>query len=202
MGYTQAPLLVFKDTPVLLATSGSQQIPTTEPAVPIQTCVVFRVLIGSRCSTGSCKIRFNLLLGCGCDQELKTRKSLLPQMDQRVEYVASFIRSNYSRKLSLTEMAETVHLSPWRLCHLFQEAMGTSPQRFLTKVRLEKARKLLATEFLTVKEVMNRVGMSDASSFARSFKAAYGLTPARYRSEAKAMDSHQERHRETRPTPS
>ena len=68
---------------------------------------------------------------------------------------------------------------------MFREEMHTSPQRFLTQVRLEKARKLIATEFLTVKEVMNQVGMSDASSFARSFKAAYGVTPSRYRSAPK-----------------
>jgi len=67
--------------------------------------------------------------------------------------------------------------------------MSTSPQRFLTRVRLEKARKLLATEFLTVKEVMNRVGMSDASSFARSFKAAYGMTPGDYRKAPNAPKS-------------
>jgi transcriptional regulator GlxA family with amidase domain len=79
-------------------------------------------------------------------------------MDQRIEYVASFIRENYYRKLTLTEMANTVNLSRWRLCHLFKEDMRTSPQRFLTQVRLEKARKLLATEFLTVKEVRIRLG--------------------------------------------
>jgi AraC-like DNA-binding protein len=86
-------------------------------------------------------------------------------------------------------MASAVNLSRWRLCHLFKEGMRTSPQRFLTRVRLEKARKLLATEFLTVKEVMNQVGMPDASSFARSFKAAYGVTPKQYRSAPKTHDS-------------
>ena len=59
--------------------------------------------------------------------------------------------------------------------------MGISPERFLTQVRLEKAKQLLETEFLTVKEVMNHVGMSEASFFARSFRAAYGITPGRYR---------------------
>ena len=67
--------------------------------------------------------------------------------------------------------------------------MGISPQRFLTQVRLEQARRLLTTEFLTVKEVMNRVGISDASSFARSFKAAYGVTPGKYKSVAGTPDS-------------
>ena len=82
-------------------------------------------------------------------------------------------------------MADTVHLSRWRLCHLFKESTGTSPERYLTKVRLEKARQLLETEFLTVKEVMNRVGMSDASYFARSFKSAYGVTPGKYKDKSK-----------------
>jgi AraC-like DNA-binding protein len=102
-------------------------------------------------------------------------------MDPRIEYIALFIQENYHRKLTLEEMASTVNPSRWWLCHLFSEGMLTSPQRFLTRIRLERARKLLATEFLTVKEVMNKVGMSDASSFARSFKAAYGVTPGQYK---------------------
>jgi len=102
-------------------------------------------------------------------------------MDPRIDFVTSFIRSNYSRRLTLAELAGTVNLSRWHFSHLFKEYMGTSPERFLTQVRLEHARHLLETEFLTVKEVMNQVGMSDASFFARSFRAAYGVTPGRYR---------------------
>jgi two-component system response regulator YesN len=102
-------------------------------------------------------------------------------MDPRIAHVATFIRDNYHRKLTLKELADTVNLSRWRLCHLFKESMGTSPERFLTQVRLDKAKELLGTEFLSVKEVMNRVGMADASYFARSFKAAYGLTPTKYK---------------------
>ncbi len=108
-----------------------------------------------------------------------------PAMDPRIAHVASFIRNNYHRRLTLTEMADTVNLSRWRLCHLFKESMGTSPERYLTKVRLEKARQLLETEFLTVKEVMNRVGIADASYFARSFKSAYGVTPGKYKDGSK-----------------
>lgn len=106
-------------------------------------------------------------------------------MDPRIEHVAKFIRENHQRRLTLNEMASTVNLSRWRLGHLFKEIMGTSPERFLTQLRLERARQLLETEFLSVKEVMNQVGMSDASFFGRSFKAAYGMTPGKYRDKAK-----------------
>jgi transcriptional regulator GlxA family with amidase domain len=106
-------------------------------------------------------------------------------MDQRVQHVVSFIRNNYQRKLTLREMADSVNLSPWWLCHLFKADMGTSPERFLTKVRLEKAKSLLDNSFLSVKEVMSEVGMSDAGHFSRSFKAAYGATPAKWRDKSR-----------------
>ena len=104
-------------------------------------------------------------------------------MDQRVQHVVSFIRNNYQRKLTLREMAETVNLSPWWLCHLFKADMGTSPERFLAQVRLEKAKQLLEDTFLSVKEIVTEVGMSDAAHFSRSFKTAYGVTPAKWREE-------------------
>jgi two-component system response regulator YesN len=106
-------------------------------------------------------------------------------MDPRVQHVVSFIRNNYQRKLSLKELADTVNLSTWWLCHLFTADMGTSPERFLAQVRLEKAKSLLEDSFLSVKEVMSEVGMADVGHFARSFKAAYGVTPAKYREQAK-----------------
>jgi transcriptional regulator GlxA family with amidase domain len=102
-------------------------------------------------------------------------------MDQRVQHVVSFIRNNYQRKLTLKEMADTVNLSPWWLCHLFKIDTGTSPERFLTQVRLEKAKCLLERSFLSVKEVMGEIGMPDAGHFSRSFKALYGVTPAKCR---------------------
>jgi transcriptional regulator GlxA family with amidase domain len=122
-------------------------------------------------------------------------------MDPRVDFVVSYIRINYRRRLTLAEMASTVNLSRWRLCHLFKEGMGVSPERFLTQVRLEKAKQLLETEFLTVKEVMNRVGMSDASFFARTFRATYGNSPGKYRNmhgvkSTKAMKRTLEEHAE------
>ena len=102
-------------------------------------------------------------------------------MDARIAHVVSYIRGNYRGRLTLTEMAAMVNLSRWRFGHLFKLDTGTSPERFLTEVRLEQARHLLETEFLTVKEVMHAVGMSDPSYFTRTFKTAYGVTPTKWR---------------------
>ncbi len=110
-------------------------------------------------------------------------------MDHRVQHVVSFIRINYQRKLTLREMADTVNLSPWWLCHLFKAEMGTPPERFLAQVRLEKAKCLLENSFLSVKEVTSEVGMSDAGHFSRCFKAAYGVTPAKWRDQLRVTKS-------------
>jgi len=107
--------------------------------------------------------------------------SSLTDMDPRVKHVVAFISKNYHRKLTLKEMADSVNLSTWWLCHLFREHLDTSPDRLLTQVRMKKARELLENSFLTVKEVRTEVGIRDASTFTRGFKAEFGVTPAKCR---------------------
>lgn len=91
------------------------------------------------------------------------------------------IEDNFHRRLDLTDMAKAVNLSPWRLAHLFKADVGISPLRYLTLIRLQKARHFLETGFLTVREIASAVGIPNASHFTRSFKAAYGSSPVQHR---------------------
>jgi two-component system response regulator YesN len=99
-----------------------------------------------------------------------------------VQVVKILIEDNFHRRLALTEMAQAVNLSSWRLAHLFKAEVGISPQRYLTLVRLQKARHYLETGFLTVREIGVSVGIPNPSHFTRSFKAAYGSSPMQHRS--------------------
>jgi AraC-like DNA-binding protein len=96
--------------------------------------------------------------------------------------VKIFIEDNFHRHLALSEMAKAVNLSPWRLAHLFKDEVGIPPLRYLSLVRLQKARQYLETGFLTVREIAISVGIPNASHFTRSFKAAYGSSPLQHRS--------------------
>lgn len=105
-----------------------------------------------------------------------------PNRDRRVQVVKILIEDNFHRHLDLSEMAKAVNLSSWRLAHLFKAEVGISPLRYLTLIRLQRARYYLETGFLTVREIGASVGIPNASHFTRSFKAAYGSSPVQHRS--------------------
>ena len=102
-------------------------------------------------------------------------------MEPRVTSTVKFIQENISRELSLKEMADEVNLSPAYLSMLFKTETGMTPLRYRKKLRLLEARRLLETTFLTVHEIMLRVGIKDDSHFVRDFKKLYGLTPGQHR---------------------
>lgn len=106
-------------------------------------------------------------------------------MDKRVEKIIEMMRDDVRGELSLTEFAQSVNLSVWRLCHIFKSDVGMPPIKYLRLLRMERAKGLLESSFLSVKEIAFQVGLNDESHFVRDFKATYGHSPAIYRSQFK-----------------
>lgn len=102
-------------------------------------------------------------------------------MDKRVLVVVAYMEENLHRDLPLTYMARAVRLSPWRLSHIFKSETGQSPVHYHHHIRMERARVLLETTPLCIKEIVRQVGMCDESHFRRNFKKTYGRTPAEWR---------------------
>src|SRR5215213_7747071 len=103
------------------------------------------------------------------------------------------MREDVRGELSLGEFAQSVNLSVWRLCHIFKSDVGMPPIRYLRLLRMERAKELLESSFLSVKEIAFRVGLHDESHFVRDFKTTYGFSPALYRSQFKnkvAIENH------------
>jgi transcriptional regulator GlxA family with amidase domain len=102
-------------------------------------------------------------------------------MDRRVQIVIKFMEVYLDRPLSLNDLARSVNLSPWRLSHIFKSETRTPPLQYLRTLRMQQAKVLLETTFLSVKQIMTEVGVRDGSHFVRDFKTTYGLSPTRYR---------------------
>jgi AraC-like DNA-binding protein len=106
------------------------------------------------------------------------------RMAERVQRLIELMQDDPSRNLTLGQMAESVNLSPPYFCYLFKSVMGTPPGKYLKSLRMQQAAMLLTTTFLSVKEIVRRVGCSDDSHFVRDFKRLYGMTPSAYRNSA------------------
>jgi transcriptional regulator GlxA family with amidase domain len=110
-------------------------------------------------------------------------------MDQRVQKAIHLMQEDLSRNLIPAEIAVAVNLSLAHLRYLFKAETGMSPAHYLRSLRMQEAEKLLKTTFLSVKEVVHRIGIRDESHFARDFKKAYGMSPAQYRAHHRGIDA-------------
>jgi AraC-like DNA-binding protein len=98
-------------------------------------------------------------------------------MDHRIEIVLTLFHEKFRQQLSTADLAKELNLSYWRLSHLFKTETGTPPHQYLRKLRMEEAKRLLETTFLSIKQVMVQVGLRDESHFVRDFKRTYGSSP-------------------------
>jgi transcriptional regulator GlxA family with amidase domain len=98
--------------------------------------------------------------------------------DPRIQRLIALMEENPHRPLSLESMARFAGLSSSRLRHKFKSEIGMTPTDYLQTLRLRKARELLKTKHLTVKEVRAAVGIRSDSYFTHQFKRAYGIPPS------------------------
>lgn len=99
-----------------------------------------------------------------------------------VNRAISFMEERLREPIALRDIARAVHLSPNYFCELFTQTIGQPPGRFLLRLRLEHARYLLLTTERSITEIAHQCGFSDASYFARAFKAHFESPPSRLRS--------------------
>jgi len=102
-------------------------------------------------------------------------------MDARVDFVVNLLKKNPIQNHRIRDLAREVNLSHWHFTHLFITEMKMSPSQFQRQIKYQTAKVLLETTFLTIKEVMVRVGINDKSHFCKDFKKLYGVSPQDYR---------------------
>ncbi|MDO5574536.1 MAG: response regulator [bacterium] len=101
-------------------------------------------------------------------------------MHGTIKDLLQYIQEHYHEDISLNELAERVKMNPVYLSSLFKEETGISYVKYLTDLRLQKAKTLL-TEGYLVTEVSEMVGYHNYRYFCDIFKKNTGMTPNEYK---------------------
>jgi AraC-like DNA-binding protein len=96
-----------------------------------------------------------------------------------VKLAREFIEAHCTEDVSLKQLSDVANLSEFHLIRVFQKHVGVPPHKYLTQVRIERAKQMLATG-QPIADVALATGFSDQSHFTRRFKALTGVTPGRY----------------------
>ena len=99
----------------------------------------------------------------------------------RIRKAVAFMERKYGENISLDQIARSAHLNPYYFCRLFKKQLGTTCSRYLSSLRVEKAKQLLKGTDLSVTEICFDVGFNSLTHFERVFKGLEGVTPSAYR---------------------
>jgi AraC-like DNA-binding protein len=108
-------------------------------------------------------------------------KSKSPKLKELINIAVNFIHNNFERDISLGDIAKFVFLSPSYFTRAFKEETGVSPINYLLKVRIERAKELLADTGFRISDIALNVGFSNQQRFNEMFKKFTGQTPLQYR---------------------
>lgn len=113
--------------------------------------------------------------------ELAEADAAAPALPPLVAAAMEDIRQNYAGLYGVEELSERLGVSKSHLVRAFTHAVGVSPGRYLTRVRIEAAMRLLQHREYTLEVVASLCGFSGANYLCRVFKKETGQSPAQWR---------------------
>lgn len=121
------------------------------------------------------------LLRTHCANPLVERRRIGGLAPWQVRCVESFMQDRLEDRIELQDLADLVHLSRFHFCTAFRKATGQTPYQRLVRIRMDRARQLLASSRLSVTEVALAVGFETPSAFAQAFRSCFAMTPREFR---------------------
>jgi AraC-like DNA-binding protein len=127
------------------------------------------------------RIKLSRLIG----QRAQTQSIKKPGRSIDVAMVHNLISYSGGRPLTTAELAAHCNVDRRDLLRLFRATTGMPPSQYIEETKLDKAKTLLATSKLTMKQIAHEAGYSTASHFSTKFRELSGLTPSAFRSKAR-----------------
>lgn len=109
--------------------------------------------------------------------------------DPVVRSAVSYIDTSLHFKLDLSKLAKEHYLSYIQFSRRFKNATGSTPQEYITALRLKRAQKLLAESDLTVKQVAQTCGFANEYYFSNFFRKHCQMSPGQFRNMIRSTDT-------------
>lgn len=136
-----------------------------------------RPFSGMECSVLIYELILELFKNTSSNQE----DSILRQYS-RMKPLLDYIEANYSRVITLEELAATIKVTPQHLCLLFKNTYKIRPFVYLNKVRISKSKDLMfSRRNLQIQDIAKLVGYDNVSYYCAVFRNIEGVSPGKFR---------------------
>lgn len=110
---------------------------------------------------------------------LKDDMHLEKKVPHNLKKAIGYIRSNYTRNISLSDLCAVSSVTKQQMIRYFKESFSTTPIRYITELRINRSKELFLTHSeLSVSEVAQELGFSDPHYFSRMFRKISGESPS------------------------
>lgn len=123
------------------------------------------------------QILYSMMIGIAEEADNRARQSFNPAVDD----VVAFIKDNFDKPLTLKDILSKTTYSKNHLERLFKAQMNITIQDYLFYLRLLRSEELLISTDMSLKEIADKVGLSEYRSLYHMFKKATGFSPEEYR---------------------
>lgn len=106
-----------------------------------------------------------------------------------IKNAVRYIEDNYMEQISLEHISSYIGISPQYFSKIFKEETGMNYIDWLTKLRIENAKKIMIEKKSTIKQACYMVGYNDPSYFSRAFKKIVGVSPTVYVNEKRGGEA-------------
>lgn len=110
-----------------------------------------------------------------------------PREAGAVDVAIQYIKAHYADDLSLEKVASVVYLNAVYFSQLFKHKTGMGYKEYVTQLRMERAKELLADPRLRLVDVAERIGYQDMRHFTQMFRKRFLLTPTEYRQQGERV---------------
>ena len=111
----------------------------------------------------------------------------------KMQTALDYINKNFTRNISLEEVADLFHISASRFRHLFKESVQMGFKEYITFIRLTEVKRLLLTTDMNITDIARQAGYTNIHQFYKVFYKYVCISPAEYRNLNKAKNSDEER---------